>query len=99
MDKEIKIAKSKGFNDSDIEDLVAVNEIKSGKEREFAKIMDKYQIVVMRKMVSKKTAVRFLSLVALTIFVMVAGVFLSSPVVKVLTEGTAVKSHIIHQPK
>jgi len=52
MDKEIKIAKSKGFNNSDIDDLVAVCNIKSGKEREFAKIMDKYYGIVLRKMLS-----------------------------------------------
>jgi len=50
MKKEIDIAKDNGFKQTDLDDLFAVNSVKSGKVSDFDKIMNKYYNIVLRKM-------------------------------------------------
>ena len=50
MKKELDIAKDNGFKQTDLDDLFAVNSVKSGKVSDFDKIMNKYYNVVLRKM-------------------------------------------------
>jgi len=50
MKKEIETAKEKGFDQTDIDDVITVNNVKSGNNKDFKKIIEKYNDVVLRKM-------------------------------------------------
>lgn len=51
MNKEIEIAKGKGFSENEMEDIIVVEAIKSGDNSKFASIMDKYYKVILGKMI------------------------------------------------